>query len=130
MKAQTVKNPVIVPVGAKGGFVVKRPPAEGGREVLLAEGIECYRTLMRGLLDLTDNRVGDRVVIPRDIVRHDDDDPYLVVAADKGTATFSDIGLRLLAGRCLRLGRFRRLRPQEDGHHRARRMGIGQAPFP
>jgi glutamate dehydrogenase len=91
MKAQTVKNPVIVPVGAKGGFVVKRPPAEGGREVLLAEGIECYRTLMRGLLDLTDNRVGDRVVIPRDIVRHDDDDPYLVVAADKGTATFSDI---------------------------------------
>ncbi|MQA66025.1 MAG: NAD-glutamate dehydrogenase [Alphaproteobacteria bacterium] len=91
MKAQTVKNPVIVPVGAKGGFVVMRPPAEGGREALLAEGIECYRTLMRGLLDLTDNRVGDRVVIPRDIVRYDDDDPYLVVAADKGTATFSDI---------------------------------------
>ncbi|MEW5727592.1 MAG: NAD-glutamate dehydrogenase [Pseudomonadota bacterium] len=91
MKAQMVKNAVIVPVGAKGGFVVKRPPAEGGREALLAEGIECYRTMMRGLLDITDNRVGDAVVPPPRVVRHDDDDPYLVVAADKGTASFSDI---------------------------------------
>ena len=91
MKAQMVKNAVIVPVGSKGGFVVKRPPREGGREALLAEGIECYKTMMRGLLDLTDNLVGGAVVPPADVVRLDDDDPYLVVAADKGTATFSDI---------------------------------------
>ncbi|MCZ6885355.1 MAG: NAD-glutamate dehydrogenase, partial [Alphaproteobacteria bacterium] len=91
MKAQMVKNPVIVPVGAKGGFVVKRPPSDGGREAFIAEGIECYKTLMRGLLDITDNRAGNRVIPPPLVVRHDDDDPYLVVAADKGTATFSDI---------------------------------------
>ena len=90
MKAQMVKNAVIVPVGSKGGFVVKRPPA-GGREELLKEGIECYKTLMRGLLDITDNLRGSEVVPPPDVVRRDDDDPYLVVAADKGTATFSDI---------------------------------------
>ncbi|MBC7905441.1 MAG: NAD-glutamate dehydrogenase [Rhodospirillaceae bacterium] len=89
MKAQTVKNAVIVPVGAKGGFVVKRPPT--GREALLAEGIACYRTLMQGLLDLTDNLMGNAVVPPPGVVRRDGDDPYLVVAADKGTATFSDI---------------------------------------
>ena len=91
MKAQTVKNPVIVPVGAKGGFVVKRPPTEGGREAFIAEGIECYKILMRGLLDITDNRAGDRVIAPPLVLRHDGDDPYLVVAADKGTASFSDI---------------------------------------
>ena len=91
MKAQMVKNPVIVPVGAKGGFVLRRPPAEGGREALRAEGVACYETLMRGLLDITDNRSGDRVIPPKAGVRHDGDDPYLVVAADKGTATFSDI---------------------------------------
>jgi glutamate dehydrogenase len=91
MKAQTVKNAVIVPVGAKGGFVVKRPPAEGGREALMQEVVACYRTLIRGMLDVTDNRVGDRAVPPEDLVRYDEDDPYLVVAADKGTATFSDI---------------------------------------
>ena len=90
MKAQMVKNAVIVPVGSKGGFVVKRPPA-GGREELLKEGIECYKILMRGLLDVTDNLSGSEVVPPPDVVRRDDDDPYLVVAADKGTATFSDI---------------------------------------
>jgi glutamate dehydrogenase len=90
MKAQMVKNAVIVPVGSKGGFIVKRPPA-GGREELLKEGIECYKTLMRGLLDLTDNLKGSEVVPPPDVVRRDDDDPYLVVAADKGTASFSDI---------------------------------------
>jgi glutamate dehydrogenase len=98
MKAQTVKNAVIVPVGSKGGFIVKRPPP--GRDQLMAEGIECYKTLIRGLLDLTDNIVSEGsdsgsarhvVVPPSDVVRHDDDDPYLVVAADKGTATFSDI---------------------------------------
>jgi glutamate dehydrogenase len=96
MKAQTVKNAVIVPVGAKGGFVVKRPPG-GDREALLAEVVECYRTFMRGLLDVTDTLVGGEVAPPADVVRHDDDDPYLVVAADKGTATFSDIANEISA---------------------------------
>jgi glutamate dehydrogenase len=91
MKAQMVKNAVIVPVGAKGGFILKRPPLEGGRDAPLEEGIACYRTLIRGLLDLTDNRVKDAIVAPENVVRRDEDDPYLVVAADKGTATFSDI---------------------------------------
>ena len=92
MKAQQVKNVVIVPVGSKGGFVVKRPlPASAGRAALQEQGIECYRTLMRGMLDVTDNRKGASIVHPPSVVRHDADDPYLVVAADKGTATFSDI---------------------------------------
>ncbi|WP_114858377.1 NAD-glutamate dehydrogenase [Azospirillum brasilense] len=93
MKAQMVKNTVIVPVGSKGGFVVKRPPPpSAGREAQLAEGIECYKTLMRGLLDITDNLDAQGAVVPPpEVVRHDEDDPYLVVAADKGTATFSDI---------------------------------------
>ena len=91
MKAQMVKNAVIVPVGSKGGFVVKHPPASGEREAVLKEGIACYQILLRGLLDLTDNLVGGTAVPPENVVRHDPDDPYLVVAADKGTATFSDI---------------------------------------
>ena len=91
MKAQMVKNAVIVPVGAKGGFVVKRPPDPSDREAWQAEGIACYRTLIRGLLDLTDNLAGGSVAPPQQVVRRDGDDPYLVVAADKGTATFSDI---------------------------------------
>jgi glutamate dehydrogenase len=91
MKAQMVKNALIVPVGSKGGFVLKRPPAEAGREALLEEGIACYRMFLSGLLDITDNIVGGEVVVPDRVVRYDDDDPYLVVAADKGTATFSDI---------------------------------------
>jgi glutamate dehydrogenase len=90
MKAQMVKNSVIVPVGSKGGFVVKRPPI-GDREALMAEVVACYRILMSGLLDLTDSLAGDAVVPPPLVVRRDGDDPYLVVAADKGTATFSDI---------------------------------------
>ncbi|HWD23797.1 MAG TPA: NAD-glutamate dehydrogenase [Burkholderiales bacterium] len=90
MKAQMVKNVVIVPVGAKGGFVLKRPPT-GEREALMKEGVACYQTFLRGLLDLTDNLVDGKVVPPPNVVRHDGDDPYLVVAADKGTATFSDI---------------------------------------
>ncbi len=89
MKAQMVKNSVIVPVGSKGGFIVKRPPAEADK--LQAEGIECYRTMMRGMLDITDNRMGNAIVPPPRVLRHDGDDPYLVVAADKGTAKFSDI---------------------------------------
>ena len=91
MKAQNVKNAVIVPVGSKGGFIVKNPPSEGGREAYVAEGIACYKIFLRGLLDITDNIVDHKIVPPKDVVRHDEDDPYLVVAADKGTATFSDI---------------------------------------
>ena len=91
MKAQMVKNAVIVPVGSKGGFVVKHPPASAEREAVLKEGIACYQIFLRGVLDLTDNLVVGKVVPPKNVVRHDPDDPYLVVAADKGTATFSDI---------------------------------------
>ncbi len=89
MKAQQVKNSIIVPDGAKGGFVLKRPPL-GDREAFQAEGVACYRMFLRGLLDITDNRITGEVVPPPDVVRCDADDPYLVVAADKGTATFSD----------------------------------------
>jgi glutamate dehydrogenase len=91
VKAQNVKNTVIVPVGAKGGFYVKRPPLGGDREAVMKEGIACYQTFLRGLLDVTDNLSGTKVIPPKEVVRHDPDDPYLVVAADKGTATFSDI---------------------------------------
>lgn len=91
MKSQMTKNAVIVPGGAKGGFIVKRPPTSGERDALQAEAVECYKTMIRGLLDITDNREGDRVVVPADVVRRDGDDSYLVVAADKGTASFSDI---------------------------------------
>jgi len=90
MKAQMVKNAVIVPVGSKGGFVLKNPPPGGERDALLQEGVACYHIFLRGLLDLTDNLVAGKVVPPPDVVRHDEDDPYLVVAADKGTASFSD----------------------------------------
>ena len=92
VKAQNVKNAVIVPVGAKGGFIPKRLPV-GGREAIAAEGTAAYRLFISTLLDITDN-IGKGtagVVSPTDVVRHDGDDPYLVVAADKGTATFSDI---------------------------------------
>jgi glutamate dehydrogenase len=89
MKAQNVKNVVIVPMGSKGGFVVKNPSAD--RALFQTEGVEAYKMLLRGMLDITDNLRGDEVVSPKDTVRRDGDDPYLVVAADKGTATFSDI---------------------------------------
>lgn len=91
VKAQQVKNAVIVPVGAKGGFVAKQLPAPGDRDAFMAEGIACYKTFIRGLLDVTDNLVDNKVVPPESVVRYDSDDPYLVVAADKGTASFSDI---------------------------------------
>ncbi|RCS58032.1 NAD-glutamate dehydrogenase [Parvibium lacunae] len=91
VKAQMVKNTVIVPVGSKGGFVLKKAPPMSDREAYQREGIECYKTFLRGLLDLTDNLVTGQLVPPAQVVRHDPDDPYLVVAADKGTATFSDI---------------------------------------
>ncbi len=91
MKAQMTKNSVIVPVGAKGGFVVKRLPKGGGHEALQEEGIACYRTMIAGMLDLTDNLQPGGLIHPPRTVRRDGDDPYLVVAADKGTASFSDI---------------------------------------
>ncbi len=92
VKAQMVKNTVIVPVGAKGGFYAKQLPDASNRDAWLAEGVECYKTFIRGLLDVTDNLVTEgHVLPPRRVVRHDSDDAYLVVAADKGTATFSDI---------------------------------------
>ncbi len=90
MKAQMVKNAVIVPVGSKGGFVLKAAPPPAEREAYLREGVACYQDFLRGLLDITDNLKGGEVVPPREVVRHDPDDPYLVVAADKGTAAFSD----------------------------------------
>ncbi|MGL4744925.1 MAG: NAD-glutamate dehydrogenase domain-containing protein, partial [Dermatophilaceae bacterium] len=92
VKAQMVKNAVIVPTGSKGGFVPKQLPDPAiDRDAWLEEGRAAYRTFISGLLDVTDNRVGGEVVPPDRVVRHDADDPYLVVAADKGTATFSDI---------------------------------------
>ncbi|GAA1813602.1 NAD-glutamate dehydrogenase [Planosporangium flavigriseum] len=102
VKAQMVKNAVIVPTGAKGGFVLKRAvPSAGGtarapetsadREAYQAEGVECYKLFISAMLDVTDNLDGATVVPPAEVVRYDDDDPYLVVAADKGTASFSDI---------------------------------------
>jgi len=96
MKAQNVKNTLIVPVGAKGGFVPKHLP-RGDREAIQREGTECYRIFIRGLLDLTDNVREGKVVPPAAVVRHDPDDPYLVVAADKGTASFSDTANALAA---------------------------------
>ena len=101
-KAQTVKNAVIVPTGAKGAFVVKRPPSPTGdpgrdREAIQAEGVACYRLFVSGLLDVTDNVVGGNNQHPDRVVCHDGDDNYLVVAADKGTATFSDIANEIAA---------------------------------
>ena len=109
VKAQAVKNAVIVPVGAKGGFVVRSPKADPrDREAFLAEGVAAYTTFIRGLLDITDNRVQARgrseIVEPPRVVRHDGDDPYLVVAADKGTATFSDIANAIAADYSFWLG--------------------------
>lgn len=91
MKAQVVKNAVIIPSGAKGGFVLKAVPAQATREILLNEVITCYKEFINGLLDITDNIVNGKCVQPKHVVCFDEDDPYLVVAADKGTATFSDI---------------------------------------
>ncbi|MCP5024937.1 MAG: NAD-glutamate dehydrogenase [Actinomycetia bacterium] len=103
MKAQTVKNSVIVPVGAKGGFIAKRLP-DGDRDEVGAEVVACYRVFVSALLDITDNLVDQEVVPPVDVVRLDDDDPYLVVAADKGTAAFSDIANEIAVDRGFWLG--------------------------
>ncbi|WP_284258009.1 NAD-glutamate dehydrogenase [Acidocella aquatica] len=109
MKAQMVKNVVIVPVGAKGGFVIKRPPVPTGnaradREALLAEAISCYKLLINAMLDVTDNLRAGEIVPPPYVVRRDGDDAYLVVAADKGTATFSDIANAIAIERGFWLG--------------------------
>ena len=90
-KAQNVKNVVIVPVGAKGGFVPKKLPTAGSRDAILAEGVRAYKLFIASLLSITDNLENGEIVAPKDVVRRDGDDPYFVVAADKGTATFSDI---------------------------------------
>ncbi|MFT7288169.1 MAG: glutamate dehydrogenase, partial [Halieaceae bacterium] len=97
VKAQQVKNAVIVPVGAKGGFVAKRLRPDMSRDEIHEEGVACYQTFIRGLLDITDNRDDDRIIRPSLTVCKDDEDPYLVVAADKGTATFSDTANALSA---------------------------------
>ena len=137
VKAQNVKNAVIVPVGSKGGFYPKQLPKGGSADAVRAEAVRAYRTFLSGLLDLTDNLdAAGAVIHPPRVVVHGEDDPYLVVAADKGTATLfrhrqcAGRRLRLLAGRRLRLRRIRRLRPQGHGHHRPRRLGGDQAPLP
>jgi glutamate dehydrogenase len=105
VKAQQVKNAVIVPVGAKGGFYPKRLPRSGTREEIQTAGIAAYRTFIGALLDLTDNIAPDGTLVPPpDVFRHDDDDPYLVVAADKGTASFSDIANEIAESRGFWLG--------------------------
>ena len=104
VKAQQVKNAVIVPVGAKGGFVPKRLPVEGGRDAIQAEGVESYKTFVSSLLDVTDNLGLEGIEPPAEVVRRDGDDPYLVVAADKGTATFSDIANAISESRGFWLG--------------------------
>ena len=104
VKAQMVKNTVIVPSGAKGGFVLKRGPEPSDRDAWLAEGIACYQMFIGALLDVTDNLVNSEIVPPQRVVRHDVDDPYLVVAADKGTATFSDIANKISIDRGFWMG--------------------------
>jgi glutamate dehydrogenase len=104
MKAQLVKNAVIVPTGAKGGFYPKQLPAISNRDAWLAEGTETYRIFIRSLLSITDNLVDDKVVHPASVVIHDDDDPYFVVAADKGTASFSDVANAIALERNFWLG--------------------------
>ncbi|WP_116652493.1 NAD-glutamate dehydrogenase [Pelagibacterium sediminicola] len=104
VKAQMVKNAVIVPVGAKGGFVPKKMPPNPDREAFMAEGTACYKIFISALLDVTDNLVGDTVLPPEMVFRRDGDDPYLVVAADKGTASFSDTANAISTARDFWLG--------------------------
>ena len=137
VKAQMVKNTVIVPVGAKGGFFCKQLPDPADREAWMAEGIECYKTFISG----TARRhrqpgLRSRSCHPRAVVRHDGDDAYLVVAADKGTATFSDIANSVSIayghwlGDAFASGGSVGYDHKAHGHHRPRRMGVGQAALP
>jgi glutamate dehydrogenase len=136
VKAQMVKNTVIVPVGSKGGFVLKKAPPATDREAYLAEGVACYKDFLRGLLDLTDNIVAGQVVPPPQTVRHRRRRPVPGGGRRQGHRHLfrlrqrGEQGVRPLAGRCVRLRRLGRLRPQEDGHHRARRVGECQAALP
>ena len=135
VKAQMVKNAVIVPAGSKGGFVCKQMPKDAVRETVAAEGEAVYRLFIASLLEVTDNRVRGAIVPPPTPCATTRTTRTCVVAADKGTATFSDIAnsiavlARLLAGRRVRVGRLERLRPQEDGHHRQGRVRSRQAPL-
>ena len=134
VKAQQVKNAVIVPVGAKGGFICKQMPINPDREAFMAEGIACYKTFISCLLDITDNLVKGEVIPPQRLVRQDEDDTYLVVAADKGTATFSDIDNRIAADYNFWLGdafvqRKRCYDHKKMGHYRTWRLGSVQRHF-
>ena len=137
VKAQMVKNAVIVPTGSKGGFYAKQlPDPTVDREAWLAEGVAAYKLFISGLLDLTDNRVQGQAVPPPDVVRHDGPDTYLVVAADKGTAKFSDIANAMSADYGFWLddafasGGSAGYDHKAHGHHRPRRVGVGQAALP
>ena len=135
VKAQQVKNTVIVPVGAKGGFVCKQMPVGGTREQIGQEGQACYQIFIRALLDITDNIVQGEVIAPRDVVCHDEEDPYLVVAADKGTATFSDLAnsiseeYNFWLGDAFASGGSYGYDHKKMGDHRPRCVGVGDAPL-
>lgn len=136
MKAQQVKNSVIVPVGAKGGFYPKQLPPAEDRDAVIKEVIFCYSTFMYGLLDITDNIVDNKVIPPKDVIRYDEDDPYLVVAADKGTATFSDIANSISKQYGFWLddafasGGSAGYDHKKNGYYCARRMGISKTSLP
>jgi glutamate dehydrogenase len=104
LREETIRNAAVVPVGAKGVFVTKRPPATGGPEAQREEVAECYRLFLSGLLDVMDNIVADKVVAPREVIRHDEDDFYLVVAPDEGTTSLSNLANRVAADRDFWLG--------------------------
>ncbi len=137
VKAQMVKNAVIVPVGAKGGFYAKHlPDPSVDRDAWLAEGVACYKLFITSLLDLTDNIVDGQVVPPRGVIRYDERRPLPGRRCRQGHGDVlrhrqRHLGrVRLLARRRVRLGRFGRLRPQGHGHHRPRRVGIGAPALP
>ncbi len=117
MRAQMVKNAVIVPVGAQGGFVIKRPPSTGGSRTLLEEATDCYRLFVSGLLDLTDNVVGEKVEPPPAVIRHDADDAYLVIAADDESASLSDLANGIAAAHGFWLGDSFAASGSRDDHH-------------
>jgi glutamate dehydrogenase len=120
-----------VPAGAKGGFVVRQPPLSNDRAAIQAEGISCYQTFIRSLLDVTDNLVDGNVINPPRVVRHDPDDTYLVVAADKGTATFSDIANAISLERDFWLGDAFASGGSVGYDHKAMGcVGIGEASLP